>query len=508
MSDLPSPPTSDYLAKDYPSFRRLMLDQLAVLSPASAAAGPASLEMTLVEALAYLADNLSYFQDSVATEAYLRTARQRVSVARHARLLDYRLGEGCSARLWVQFESAADGVPVPCGTVVATGIPALREARLPPDFDPSLGEVFETLHPAVLTRAHNRMTLAAGCTPRRHDTQALLASALPRLAQGDVLVFRHAPSGWAQAVRLLSAVPKEDVTAIEWHDEDALHDLPLEGGEWSVLGNIVLADHGGRRSQPLPRLPPAGSSTLTLACADLGYGVPYRHDEALGQSAAAALRLDPREAEPAIRLVETARFLTPRGTEARVPWLGRREILGAGQFERVFAVEPAGHGRVTLRFGQGDRGCRLDAVWDHEAHYRSGGGSRGNVGAGTLAHVLSGDDRILAVSNPLPASGGADPETLDQARLRAPFVSREQRRCVAEADYAAMAELFPGVASARAERAWEQGGSKVTITVHSVDRRWDEHFADRLKDYLRAFQLIGDELIIRCGTGERDGTSG
>ena len=43
----------------------------------------------LVEALAYTADQLSYQQDAVATEAYLGTARRRVSIRRHARLMDY-----------------------------------------------------------------------------------------------------------------------------------------------------------------------------------------------------------------------------------------------------------------------------------------------------------------------------------------------------------------------------------------------------------------------------------
>ena len=55
----------------------------------------------LVEALAYSADQLSYQQDAVATEAYLRTARKRISVRRHARLMDYFISEGCNARTWV-----------------------------------------------------------------------------------------------------------------------------------------------------------------------------------------------------------------------------------------------------------------------------------------------------------------------------------------------------------------------------------------------------------------------
>ena len=62
------------------------------------------LGVTLVELLAYVGDYLSYYQDAVATEAYLDTARLRISVRRHARLVDYAMHEGCNARAWVCVE--------------------------------------------------------------------------------------------------------------------------------------------------------------------------------------------------------------------------------------------------------------------------------------------------------------------------------------------------------------------------------------------------------------------
>ena len=65
---------------------------------------PADLGVALVELLAYVGDHLSYQQDAVATEAYLGTARRRVSVRRHARLVDYPMHDGCNARAWVQVQ--------------------------------------------------------------------------------------------------------------------------------------------------------------------------------------------------------------------------------------------------------------------------------------------------------------------------------------------------------------------------------------------------------------------
>jgi hypothetical protein len=58
----------------------------------------ADIGIALVELLAYTGDYLSYYQDSVGTEAYLGTSRRRTSVRRHARLVDYALDDGSSAR--------------------------------------------------------------------------------------------------------------------------------------------------------------------------------------------------------------------------------------------------------------------------------------------------------------------------------------------------------------------------------------------------------------------------
>lgn len=101
-------PFIDYLAKDYASFRQVLLDRLALVLPAWNERHEPDLLITLVELLAYEGDRLSYYQDAVATEAYLHTARQRVSIRRHARLVDYLVHEGCNARAWVFVDTSKD----------------------------------------------------------------------------------------------------------------------------------------------------------------------------------------------------------------------------------------------------------------------------------------------------------------------------------------------------------------------------------------------------------------
>jgi hypothetical protein len=105
-------PEIDYLTKDYASFRQLIVDRLALTMPDWRERHIPDIGITLVELLAYVADHLSYYQDAVATEAYLDTARHRISVRRHARLVDYRMHEGNNARTWVTVWTATDLPPL------------------------------------------------------------------------------------------------------------------------------------------------------------------------------------------------------------------------------------------------------------------------------------------------------------------------------------------------------------------------------------------------------------
>ncbi len=101
-------PEINYLAKDYASFRQLILDRLALVMPEWQERHVPDLAIALVEVLAYVGDHLSYYQDAVATEAYLETARRRISVRRHARLVDYQMHEGCNARAWIYVKTEED----------------------------------------------------------------------------------------------------------------------------------------------------------------------------------------------------------------------------------------------------------------------------------------------------------------------------------------------------------------------------------------------------------------
>ena len=102
-------PRLDYLAKDYASFRQLLIDLVAQRNPSWIERSPADIGMALLELFAYEGDQLSYFQDAVANEIYLDTARQRASAKRHAKLIDYAMHDGRNARVFVHFAVSTAG---------------------------------------------------------------------------------------------------------------------------------------------------------------------------------------------------------------------------------------------------------------------------------------------------------------------------------------------------------------------------------------------------------------
>ncbi len=114
-------PEISYLAKDYASFRQLILDRLALIMPDWQERHVPDIGIALVEILAYTGDYLSYYQDAVATEAYLGTARQRISVRRHVRLVDYQMHEGCNARTWLFMETTGGDATLPQDAYFITG---------------------------------------------------------------------------------------------------------------------------------------------------------------------------------------------------------------------------------------------------------------------------------------------------------------------------------------------------------------------------------------------------
>lgn len=550
-------PHLDYLAKDYTSFRQLMLDRMSLAMPDWKERHAADLGVVLVELLAYMGDRLSYRQDAVATEAYLGIARKRISVRRHARMLDYRMHDGCNARVLVQIKTkeTGDGCRLPgsdrdglFGSRLATTIPKEKTVLTGDELAVASASgspaVFETMHDLTLYNSHNEINFYTWGEDEALLPQGATCAVLEdppenrlRLRPGDLLIFEQ--KGLAigdvprrHAVRLttvtpeakenkdgsrIADAPKRDplfpehcYASIEWASEDALP-FPIclsrkeEGAYnrkgWRALGNIVLADQGETVCSKIevteeafrPSLPGPLTQQGRLPQAPNARPVPAFDPTA---SLASVFTQDVRSARPVIRLVNE---VLPDAI-----WYPRPDLLGSDRFAREFVVEIEEDEIAFLRFGDGrTMGLKPELSTKFAAQYRLGNGTEGNVGAGTITHLIADpglhlDDVVEKIGNPLPACGGREPESIAEVQQYAPQAFRSQQRAVNADDYAMIAQRPPQVQKAAATIRWT--GSWYTVFV-SVDRLGsrpadDPGFLGEVKRFLQWYRMAGYDIEV------------
>lgn len=569
VSDCPDPqrvePALDYLAKDYQSFRRLMVDLIAERNPGWQERLPADLGMTLVELLAYAADYLSYYQDAgPGTESYLDTARHRISAARHARLIDYAMGQGRAARSFVHFEggSGANGV-IPAATKVTSLVAtALVGAVASPDIvipsaadfdgDPALVDtlVFETKTDTRVLELHNELRIHTWgdtlCCLSKDSREVFLyrdnvgTAVRPDLRAGEFVLieevlspvtglpadadpahrqvlridhvqatedaaFTSALTGGLLTPRTNTADPALPLLRVAFAAGEALAFAPrisaetvdhLEIAPVTVArGNIAAVDHGRSITRD--------SLKNEIRLPDMGAGRWPIPDLALPDAPLSHLP------DPAIGLD----IFFPSEPAAE-KWLPVPNLLDSQPFDQHFVVETDNQGIASLRFGDDQYGRRPYDAERVVARYRIGNGRSGNAGWGTLVHLVDPGTVVIPpvarVWQPLPATGGETPETIEQVRQIAPEAFRAvQFRAVTERDWEEMALRHPDVAAAKASFRWTGSWHTVFIAIHPVDPanlkrlpgggvELQPLFARRMKSFLTRFKLAGYDLDIRA----------
>jgi hypothetical protein len=547
-------PEINYLAKDYQSFRQLLLDRLALTLPDWRERHVPDLGLTLVELLAYSADMLSYYQDAVATEAYLDTARQRISVRRHVRLLDYLLHEGCNARAWVVLDVAAEHAQLPADAHFAT---APRDRR---SYQPLTAADID------LYQAHNTITIHTWgdneCCLRQGATRAtLLDQARPagkeaavahkrilHLRVGDVLIFEEVlgpVSGKApdrdlahrHAVRLTRVAEAEDgllhllVLEVEWAPADALPfalclsvrlaapDCRLIGDISVARGNVVLVEHGVPVDEDCGAVE-EGASIGDCACEGSIVDVtplakpfeialrqsPLSHRAPLAPRgpASLALRQDPRLAVPLLWLSGAPAGANPDDANPAWRWEARPDLLGSGGEDQHFVAEIDDDGVARLRFGDGEMGAQPPPGMRFRAHYRVGNGPDGNGAAETIHYIVYRTQvehcLVERVRNPLPAQGGIAPEPANEAKLFAPDAFRQVlARAVTADDYAALAERDPRIERADAHLRWNGSWYEACVALDPYGREdADAALRRQIARQLFPFRRIGHDLSVRA----------
>lgn len=447
----PNPdPVIDYLAKDYDSFKHTMISAMMERVPGWAATSEADLDQVLLETFSAAADELSDYQDRVMNEAYLATARKRVSLARHARLMDYHIHQGNQASTWLALLIAEDS---------ELDLPQRFLGWSGGDFNDPASTVFMTRRRQHLHHLLNEMSLytwsdaipslAAGSTSadlKLRVSGETAANAVRDLIRDGTVTHlliqeRLNPvtgleagrdpgkrqllqllSGEAGAETIRDPLPVEEtwLVRVHWRKEDQLKrdycfTVDCTDGKVEDVslfhGNLASVYYG----RPVPNYrieadPPVPNVLIFKeASAELSNPYEFHYERTNKRGAICRLPAGPLayletplggEVPPRSTLIGNDGFIdedmaTPYVTVVSEdglrdePWFEIINFIhshGKGKPEHHFVVETDEQGRSLIRFGNGINGERLPDGAEVHCAYQAGRGADGNIGADKLTN--------------------------------------------------------------------------------------------------------------------------
>jgi hypothetical protein len=415
----------------------------------------ADLDLVLIELICAAADELSDYQDRVINEAYFQTARKRVSIARHARLIDYHICQGHQPNTWLAIE-LKPGEEIKIDNSDKTKL----SLRVQTSSNPRIKTIYSTRGKLpFMSHLLNRFTLytwnGVNKSLKAGDTSADLRFLDETLCSEDA---------YNELKRLI--VNRELTTLIiqEWKD-------PISGKE--------LKDTGGKSNRQLLRLTPDEEKTKVSFNPILGeYCLHVTWDEGDQLKQDCQFVIDSNEGPITdatqfhgnlVRVYygETKKvcFVDPNncnitneneyfyertkwGTICRIPdspisyidvyegkipngeiapkttltvkvndktWKEVIDLIHSRNDDRHFIVETDEHGKSLIRFGNGINGKELPRNAVVQCKYQVGVGQEGNIGSDKLTVINEPfNSQIMSCWNPFQATNGREAETIEE----------------------------------------------------------------------------------------------
>lgn len=507
--------TIDYMAKDYASFRAALLDLIPRKIPQWKDKSEADIGIMLIELFSYIADELSYFQDRVANEAFLRTARARSSVSNYLSLIDYRIQNGLSANAFVEVKVVKDSSAIiPAGFQIST-YPDRGEEGLGGREESAGIIIFETIEDQLVDARYNEIKEVEKESKKNNknnsnsnlnaeNLSATLQGRFPELRKGrHILLFKRDKRTEIitkqEIVKLAedAEITEDDSnnTHITWEKSTEYAEVEFRPDEETLFcANILRASHG--RTIPSEILKhkdqEVSKFVFTLKEAPLTF---------ISESSSSS---SPREPHSTLKVWVDGE-----------PWEETDSLLKCGPLDHKFAISVDEEGYATILFGDGKFGSKPEKDGLIEAEYRVGSGSVGNVGKDKLkqfdidnslskySHV-SVQEVIDSVTNPFPATGGIDIEPMDDVKIAGPKSLKELERAVTLKDYEDLVkrEFQNEITNASARFVYTGSWDTIFVSVDlkgqvqkdsSVDH---SELFDRIRKYLDRVKMIGYEVQI------------
>lgn len=400
-------PTVDYFSRDFDSIRSDMLKLIPFFTPEWTDRNPNDLGVVLIELFAYMGDILHFYIDRRAQDLYLPTAFTRQSVVNLLKLIDYNV-PGKQAATADELFTITD-----------------------PPYD-------ETI---VIPRATRLQAPAGtGSSPIQFETLDEYLFAYTELTADS-----SAGSDEISVINALNFIVGQTVNVRDDSDPDG---TPLTIAEIPDSSTI-------RFDNPVGAVYAVGSNArVSVISAEIGVQEGTTYNEVIGDpSSGAAWQI---YALPRLNVIEgSITILVDEGIPAT--WDAIESLGYATPDEKVYELSRNFEGYVIARFGDGNQGKIPNSGASVSAIYRVGGGTIGNIGSDKITKLLdtitsTGGPVNFSVTNPAASSGGAEEQSIDDAKLLGPKSLRALGRAVTLEDYATLANTVTGVREANAVR--------------------------------------------------------
>jgi hypothetical protein len=460
----------DYTSRDYDSLRESLISAVRTRIPSWSADDPTDFGLALLESFAYVGDVMSYYIDRAANEAFLSTAVQRESVVDIARTLGYYPSTGTSARVKAKiYNSGQYRASVPRGTQFITsvntgvGMETLTfevggssVLTIPPTKDWPISE-FEVVSnvPAaylsgnLLGNANNvaEMIFSIGDKVRITGVSSTVVNNELVVSTGSEyypdtnitkLVF--------QTISGLAAFTK---AAVSGASLAATNEFTLIEGATTAYKKIGTSNGGP--SQEFTFSTPSLAEESTIVYSGLITGFTVNVNPPINTA-------DPLYG---IAAKGTPQWQGPAHRYTRAP-----SSTNLNENSKVFFLEPSygstskpSSGKTyTVRFGDGSNGYIPPKDSIIYVTYTSGGGTRGNIGAGV---TLRGPGTLTAVTTS-GGFGGSDKESLASIKKNASGLVKSRGRAVTLSDFSDLAKTNISIGKALAR---SSSSSAVTVYV-------------------------------------------
>jgi len=193
---------------------------------------------------------------------------------------------------------------------------------------------------------------------------------------------------------------------------------------------------------------------------------------------------------------------TPTGSQSSLEvlvngakWAPVATLYNQPPTAQVYTVLNLPGGGAQVQFGDGVEGATVPTGQSNvRADYRTGIGLAGNVGVGSITTLVDRPLGVSGVTNPSPATGGQDPQSVDDIRTNAPLSVLTLGRAVSVNDYQNFAANFAGIAKASA--IWIPSGAYrgVFLTVASAGGE-DLTGSLTLSNLVTALQTFGNPNV-------------